>query len=225
MNKRKTTKANLESKRIIFLEIGFIVTLAAVLYAFEYKTFDQIIHLEDYHNNYFEEEELPPLVMKEKEVLPERPKPQTIINVVDDHIPIDEEIIIDVSIDSDEGLVIWLPEEEPDIIDDEDPLPLIDVSDYPEFPGGEAAMYRFLADHYKIPRIDVEQGNQGTIFVQFVIDKEGIVKDATILRSVSATADAEAIKAVLKMPKWKPAQQGIKKVNVRFVLPIHVKLM
>jgi len=224
MNKRKTPKANLENKRIIFLEIGFIVTLAAVLYAFEYKTFDQIIHLEDYHNNYFEEEELAPLVMKEKEVLPERPKPQTIINIVDDDIPIDNEIIIDVNIDSDDGIAIWLPEDEPDIIDDE-VIPSYMAGVQPTFPGGEAAMFRFLTENFKIPRIDRELGNQGKVYVAFVVDRDGSIKDVRIERSLSPSADAEALRVIRMMPQWSPGQQGIKKVAVSMIIPIHVKLM
>lgn len=224
MNKRKTPIANLENKRLIFLEIGFILALVAVLYAFEYKTFDQIVHLKDYDNNYQEEEELPPLVLKEEQELPEIPKPQTQINIVDDKTIVDDLFIPDVFDLPDEPVEIWYPEPEPDIVDDE-VHPYYSVSVKPEFPGGESDLLRFLAKHYKIPRIDKEMGNQGKIYVGFVIDKDGNVINTYIERGLSPTLDAEALRVVNMMPKWKPGQQGIKKVAVSFILPIHVKLM
>ncbi len=225
MNKRKNPSANLESKRIIFLEIGFVIALAAVLYAFELRSYDQFIAITKYHSNYFEDDVLPPLVLKEKEKLPKKPIPKTILNIVDDEIDPEIEIEIDVSDIPDDPNLDWEPPaNEPEIID-EPPLPLYSVSKYPEFPGGEPAMMRFLAENFTIPRIDKEAGNQGVIYVEFVIDKEGFVKDAIILRGLSPTANAEALRVVNGMPQWKPAEQGIKKVAVKFQLPIKIRLM
>jgi protein TonB len=225
MNKRKNPSANLENKRTIFLEIGFILVLAGVLYAFELKSYDRILDITKYHNNYHEEDVLPPLVLKEKEKLPKKPIPKTILNIVDDKIEPEIEIEIDVSDIPDDPNLVWEPPvEEPEIID-ESPLPLYAVSNYPEFPGGETAMMRFLAENFTIPRIDKEAGNQGVIYVEFVIDKAGLVKDAIILRGLSPSADTEALKVVNSMPQWKPAEQGIKKVAVKFQLPIKIKLM
>lgn len=225
MNKRKTPKANLENKRVIFLEIGFILSLAFVLFAFEYKTFDKIVDLNEYYNNYNEKEELAPLVFKKEQEMPKKPVPKTILNIVDNTEEPEIEIEIDANIGEDDEIIDYYPPEEPEEIIEEDPLPLYEVSKHPEFPGGEAAMMRFLSQNFRIPKTDKEMGNQGKIYVGFVIDKDGNVKNVHIERGLSPTADAEAIRVVKLMPQWKPAQQGIKKVSVKFVLPIHVKLM
>lgn len=116
------------------------------------------------------------------------------------------------------------PKKEEEDIDDE-PLPLYAVSTEPKFPGGESAMIRFIAENFRLPMIDIEQENTGIIYVQFVIDKEGYVCDAEIVRSISPTSDTEALRVVNAMPQWSPAMQSIRKVAVTFVLPIHVRLM
>lgn len=224
MYKRKSSKTNLENKRIIFIEIGFIVALCAVLVALEYKTYNSKEKQLAYFNNFKIEEDITPILIKEKEV-PKKPIPKTVFNVVEDSHDDIEEIIVDIFDLPDEPAVDWEPYEEPDIVDDDIPRNLSDVSKQPQFPGGEVGMYRFLANNFVIPRIDRETGNQGKIYVEFTIDKEGFVKGAKILRSLSPTADAEALRVIESMPKWEPAQQGIRKVAVRYILPIHVKLM
>lgn len=88
-----------------------------------------------------------------------------------------------------------------------------------------AAMFRFLKENFKIPRIDRELGNQGKIYVAFVVDKNGNIKDVNIERSLSPSSDAEALRVIRMMPQWSPGQQGIKKVAVSMIIPIHVKLM
>jgi protein TonB len=226
MNKRKNPSANLETKRTIFLEIGFILVLAGVLYAFELKSYDRILDITKYHSSYYEEDVLPPLVLKEKEKLPEKPIPKTILNIVDDETEPEVEIEIDANDIPDEPNLFWEPPvEEPEEIEEDIVYNLGSVKIWPEFPGGETAMYRFLGENFTIPRLDKEVGNQGKIYVQFIIDREGNVRDASILRGLSATADQEALRVVNMMPQWKPAQQGIKKVSVQYILPIHVKLM
>lgn len=225
MKKQIKSFNSLEKKRIFFLEIGFIIALATVLYALEYKSYEQLHDLTKYYNNYQDEDILPPLVLKEKEKIPTKPIPQTILNIVENNEEPEVDILIDVSDQQDEAVKDWIPIEEPDVIDDEPVYSLGNVKVWPEFPGGETAMYRFLADQFKIPRIDKEMGTQGKIYVEFVIDREGFVKDIFIKRGLSATADAEAIRVVKIMPRWKPAQQAGRAVSVQYILPISIKLM
>jgi len=223
MSKRKTPQANLENKRKIFLEIGFIITLLVVLLVLEQKSYDQIKYDPLYQSNYQEEEDLNPIQIKKKEVIPKKPQSFMVLNTVPDDM--DDDIIdIDVSSEEDEPIATWIPKEE-----EEEPIneiiPYVSVQEKPMYPGGEAALFRFIAQHFKVPRADLEQGVQGTIYVGFTIDKNGLVKNVYILRGISPLSDMEAIRVVSMMPPWKPGRQATRNVAVEYNLPIKVRLM
>lgn len=224
MNKRKTTRANLENKRKIFLEIGFITVLIFVLMAFEWKSYDQIIRVSIYENNYQMEEDLSPIQLKKKEIVPKKPQSFMVINVVPDDFLNDD--LIDIDADSDEGdvNVDWTPIEV-----DEEPIdeviPYYSVEHRPEFPGGDKAIFQFIAQNFKIPRIDLELGISGTIYVNFTIDKNGDVVNINIARGIAEASDQEALRVLRMMPRWKPGKQNTRNVAVEFNLPIKVKLM
>ena len=92
------------------------------------------------------------------------------------------------------------------------------------FPGGEAAMFKWIADHIKYPEECKAKGIQGRVYVQFVVNKDGSLSDAKILRSPDKALSQEAIRVVKAMPKWKPAQNKGKVVRSYFRLPIIFKL-
>ena len=94
----------------------------------------------------------------------------------------------------------------------------------PAFPGGEAAMAQWLNDNIEYPQLSVEMGEQGIVYVQFVVNKDGSIEQVRIVRGVSDALDDEAKRVVKKMPKWSPGEQAGKPVRVRFTLPIHFRL-
>lgn len=104
-----------------------------------------------------------------------------------------------------------------------DELPIL-VEKKPEYPGGEAAMYKFINKHIKYPEKARKEGIEGNVYVQFVIDKEGNVTKAKILRGIGFGCDKEALRIVNKMPKWKPGIQQGKPVLVAYTLPFSFKL-
>lgn len=117
------------------------------------------------------------------------------------------------------------PIDEPrEVVKKEEETTFIIVEQMPEFKDGEKAMFRFLADNYKIPALARENGIEGTIYVAFVINKDGEVRDVTIKRGISGGCNEEAVRVVSMMPKWKPGRQNGKAVNVAFTLPIKVRL-
>ncbi len=89
-----------------------------------------------------------------------------------------------------------------------------------EFPGGEEALFKFLSTNVKYPKHDKELGIQGKVTVRFVVDTDGSIGDVTIQRGVSPTIDAEAIRVVKLLPRFKPATQNKKPVNSWFSMPI-----
>lgn len=94
------------------------------------------------------------------------------------------------------------------------------VEEQPEFPGGTEALYKFIGKNFKYPEASRAANSQGKVYVSFVIDKKGKITDVKIVRGVDEWLDAEAIRVVKKMPKWKPGKQRGKKVKVRYNLPI-----
>ena len=94
----------------------------------------------------------------------------------------------------------------------------------PEFPGGVEALYKYLAENIKYPLMAKNNKVEGRVFITFVIEKDGNVSDAKVLRSVNEELDAEALRVINAMPKWKPGMQQGVPVRVQYNIPITFKL-
>ncbi len=94
------------------------------------------------------------------------------------------------------------------------------VEQMPEFPGGEDSLIFFLQNKIQYPQDDA----QGTVYVNFIIEKDGIVSNPRILRGIGSACDEEAIRVIKLMPKWIPGKQNGKTVRVQYNLPIKFKL-
>ena len=98
------------------------------------------------------------------------------------------------------------------------------VEEQPMFPGGMGEMMKFLQQNVKYPKEAQDQGKQGRVIVQFVVNKDGSISNDTIVRSVDPLLDAEAIRVVRSMPNWTPGKQKGEAVRVRFTLPVTFRL-
>lgn len=98
------------------------------------------------------------------------------------------------------------------------------VNELPQFPGGNHALFQFIKDNQRYPQIAKENGIQGRVILQFVVDETGKVSDPKVLRSVDPSLDAEAIRIVKAMPRWTPGMQDGKAVAVRYTLPVNFSL-
>lgn len=98
------------------------------------------------------------------------------------------------------------------------------VEKQPEFPGGPEKLNRYLSEKLQYPAEARENSISGTVFIQFVIDKTGTVANAKILRGIGYGCDEEALRVIKAMPRWKPAEQRGKPVNVLFNLPVKFNL-
>jgi tonB family C-terminal domain len=98
------------------------------------------------------------------------------------------------------------------------------VENMPDFPGGQAALMLYLAKNIKYPTIAQENGTQGRVIVQFVVNKDGSIVDAKVVRSVDPYLDKEALRVINTMPKWKPGMQRGKPVRVKFTVPVMFRL-
>ena len=107
---------------------------------------------------------------------------------------------------------------------DDDP-PVIPIDEYPGkeamFPGGAVAMKKFLLDEVKYPEISKKMGDQGRVFLEFIIEKDGSISRVDVLRGVSKEIDEEAKRVINKMPKWTPAETNGEPVRTIFRIPIN----
>lgn len=94
------------------------------------------------------------------------------------------------------------------------------VEQSPQFPGGDRAMLDFIKRNIVYPADARENGQSGKVMVQFVVMKDGSLKDAKVARGVSESLDKEALRVVSLMPRWIPGKQNGQAVNVRYMLPI-----
>jgi periplasmic protein TonB len=109
------------------------------------------------------------------------------------------------------------------VVEDENKIFMV-VEQQPEFEGGYEAMNKFIAKNLKYPASARRMGIDGTVYVSFVVGKDGTINDVKVLRGISADCDKEAVRVVQMMPPWKPGKQNGKAVFVRFNLPIKFKL-
>lgn len=98
------------------------------------------------------------------------------------------------------------------------------IEQQPSFPDGEAAMYKYLGDNIKYPNMAKENGIEGKVYVQFVVEKDGSITDVKAVRGPEGGLKEEAVRVVSGMPRWKPGKQQGNAVRVRFTLPVNFKL-
>ena len=98
------------------------------------------------------------------------------------------------------------------------------VEQMPEFPGGAAGMMKFIAENVKYPEEAYSKGIEGRVLVQFIIEKDGSVTNVKVIKKVNDAIDAEAVRVVKAMPKWKPGKQNGREVRVKYTIPVIFRL-
>ena len=98
------------------------------------------------------------------------------------------------------------------------------VEQMPEFPGGQAALLKWIGDNIKYPAIAEENGIQGRVVCTFVVERDGSVTDVQVARSIDPSLDKEAVRVLKKMPKWIPGRQNGSAVRVKYTVPVTFKL-
>jgi len=101
---------------------------------------------------------------------------------------------------------------------------LAGVEEMPSFPGGTEKLYKFLGEKIKYPEFELSNEITGTVYVQFVVGKDGKIRDVSVLRSVSNGLDGEAVRVIKLLPAWNPGKQNGKPVSVKYILPVKFTL-
>ena len=219
MDPKKHPKADLEKKKGLFMQIGMITALAIVWIALEWRSYDtNAFNLGDLMMEDIEEEIIP-ITEREVKPPPPPPPPEELI-IVEDEEELEEELDVE-DTDVDEETEIK------DIVEveefDEQQIFTI-VEDMPSFPGGEAALFKYLQENIKYPPMAKESGISGTVHVTFVINQQGDIADAKVIRGIGGGCDQEALRVVQKMPKWSAGKQRGKPVRVQYNLPVRFVL-
>lgn len=109
-------------------------------------------------------------------------------------------------------------------VEDEQPVSIAMVEQKPEFPGGEAAMYKWLGENIVYPAAASEEGVQGRVVVEFVVGKDGSITNVKVVRPRHPALDKEALRVVKAMPKWMPGRNNGQPVKVTYTLPVTFRL-
>lgn len=99
------------------------------------------------------------------------------------------------------------------------------VEQMPEFPGGRDQLNKYYESNLRYPKVAIENGIQGRVIVQFIVNTDGSISDATVIRSVDPACDEEALRFINSMPHWTPGQTDGKNVRVRYILPVTFRLI
>lgn len=228
MEAKKTPKADLENRKGLFLEIGLVVILAVTLFAFNLKSYDHKA-IEVTQRAVVDEVDETIIQTAEEETPPEPPEPEapevvTEVNVIDNDAESEHELgILDMSADKAENQEIAHVEveEEEEVIEEEI---FVFVEEQPGFPGGDAEMYKYLAENIKYPDLARNGNIEGKVFVRFVVEKDGSVSNVRVMRDIGGGCGPEAVRVVKAMPKWKPGKQRGKAVRTEFNLPVQFSL-
>lgn len=223
MEEKKSPKANLENKKLTFILIGLIVSLAVAWAVFEIKSYDKRELVDIGRTVEVVEEEMVEITKQEQKPQPvEVPKQTTQIQVVEDDVEV-EDVEINAEVDQNEQLEEYVPVEieEEEVVEQEI---FTIVEEMPEFPGGMTKLADYLAKNIKYPQMARESGIQGRVFVQFVVEPDGSVSNVAVMRSLGGGCDEEAMRVVKSMPKWKAGKQRGKPVRVSYILPVNFKL-
>jgi len=225
MEEKKSPKANLENKKLMFMQIGMIISLLIAWMAFEHKSYDKREIDPSLLNREVVVDEEMVEITKQEEQKPqpvEMPKQTTQLEIVEDDVEV-EDIEINAEVDQQEVIEEYVPVEvEEEDVQEQEIFQI--VEEMPAYPGGEGKLMEYVAKNIKYPQIARETGIQGRVFVGFVVEPDGSVSNVKVLRGIGGGCDEEAIRVVKGMPKWKPGKQRGKAVRVSYMLPVNFKL-
>lgn len=225
MQIKKSIQASLEDKKFTYLLMGFVFVLSVCFVALEW-TEKEVTKYEVQDMDFLIEDEIE-IQQTTQDVTPPPPPPPVqeveVLNVVEDEKEV-ERVEINTE-ETKEEVIIAPPVEEVKEEEEEEQVIFVVVETMPEFPGGQAALFKYLSENVKYPVIAQENGIQGRVICQFVVNKDGSIVDVEVVRSGGdASLDKEAVRVIKSMPKWNPGKQRGKAVRVKYTVPVNFKL-
>ena len=228
MEVKKSPKADLNNKKLLFVEIGLVLSLLITIGAFEYKTKEKQESILTAENTELIEEEIIPITQDTPPPPPETPKipiRSDQIDIVDDNIKVDDSIL-NLEDDANLGVEImdYVEEVQEEVVEEE-AIPFALVEEKPKFQGGDANTFSaWVNKNLQYPEIAKENGIQGRVTLQFTVNTDGSVSDVKVLRGVDSSLDKEAVRIVSMSPKWTPGKQRERPVKVVYNFPVVFQL-
>lgn len=229
MEVKKSPKASLENKKLLFTEIGLVVALGVVYGGFEFSSREkQVAVLEDNTQVNVEEE----MVAIQQDTPPPPPEAPAIpvlsdqIDIVDDNIQIDDDMFLNLEDDDTAYEIAEYKEEE--VVEEEveeEEIPFQLVEDPPQFNGGgPEAFNAWVGQNLVYPESAKENGVTGKVIVSFTIAPDGSVTKVKVARGVDPVLDAEAVRVIKSSPKWTPGKQRGRATKVSYTMPVVFQL-
>ena len=228
MEIKKSEKASLENKKLLFVELGLIISLGITLFAFEWTSSETEVSVLEDVNQVITEEEIIPITQETPPPPPSAPKIPILsdqIDIVDDEIKVDDDMFMNLEDDSSLGVEIMDYVEVEEEVVEEEAIPFQLVEEKPSFQGGDANQFsKWVNSRLVYPEIAKENGVQGRVTLQFTVEKDGTVTKVKVLRGVDPSLDKEAVRVVSMSPKWKPGKQRDRAGPVTYTFPVIFQL-
>ena len=228
MEIKKSEKANLENKKLLFVEIGLIISLLITYIAFEWTTKETNTAVLEDNTEILVEEEIISTNMETPPPPPAAPKIPVLsdqIDIVDDEIELEDDMFMNLEDDASLGVEIMDYVEVEEEVVEEEAIPFQLVEEKPSFQGGDANQFsKWVNSRLVYPEIAKENGVQGRVTLQFTVEKDGSVTKVKVLRGVDPSLDKEAVRVVSMSPKWKPGKQRDRAVPVTYTFPVIFQL-
>ena len=229
MEIKKSEKASLENKRLLFAEVGLIAALLVVLAGFESSTRAREVALLQGNTRIDDVEDVFVVPLDTPPPAPEAPALPMLsdeLDIVDDDVTVDLDFQslddTDVPVDIREYVYQDVIQEEDE---DEEVIFAINVDEKPTFNGGDANEFsKWVNSRLVYPEDAKENGIEGRVTLQFTIDKEGRLGDVKVLSTPDETLAQEAVRVVSSSPKWKPGKQRDRAVKVSYTFPVIYRL-
>lgn len=225
MELKKNPKYDLNNKMGMLRNLGLTISLLAVIVVFEMpaRGDDEIIDLGVLDNEAVEVIDVPPTTQPP----PPPPKMLTVPEIVE--VPDEEEIEEDIEIDLDVEVteitvvedLIFAPV---DMNDEKADEVFVIVEEQPSFPGGMKAFYELMGDKIRYPSMARRTQVQGRVFIEFIVEKNGVLTGIKVVKGIGAGCDEEAIRVLKTVPRFNPGKQRGVPVRVKMVLPIYFRL-
>ena len=228
MEIKKSEKASLENKRLIFAEVGLIAALLVVFAGFESSTRAKEVALLQGNNLIDDEDDVFVTFLETPPPAPEAPALPMLsdeLEIVDDDVTVDLDFQslddTDVPVDIQEYVRQEVVEEEVE----DDPIPFVIVDQKPSFNGGDANEFsKWVNAKLVYPEIAKENGVEGRVTLQFTIGKDGRLQDVKVLSAPDESLAQEAVRVVSSSPKWEPGRQRDRAVKVSYTFPVIYRL-
>lgn len=225
MEIKKSRKADLQNKRGLLLEIGLIVALLAVIVAFSYTPSEHRIDKVDLNYGPIEEEMIDITIQDQKP--PEMPK-KVEMNVITDMLQVvtnDTKITTDVDFaefDESTEIVQQVVVKEEEIVEEEI---FVTAETMPSFMGGDLGVFRnWVQKQLNYPPIAQENGIQGKVIIQFVVEKDGRLTNVQVLSTSDRSLSEEAVRVLQLSPRWSPGKQRNQPVRIKYTLPVDFRI-